>query len=49
MKHFLETVFGWLATSRHDVVESGAIDSSPSEAERRLRELQERGRVQFLP
>ena len=44
MKHLFETVFGWFAVAPE--VNAGAVES---ESDRRLRELQERGRVQFLP
>ena len=42
MKHLFETMFGWLGTTHAD-------DVAAKDAEQRLRELQERGRVQFLP
>jgi hypothetical protein len=44
MKELFETVFGWFAGAPE--VNAGAVES---ESDRRLRELQERGRVQFLP
>ena len=44
MKQLFETVLGWFAVAPE--VNGGAVES---EAERRLRDLQERGRVQFLP
>jgi len=44
MKSLFETVFGWFAIAPQ--VNAGAVES---EADRRLRDLQECGRVQFLP
>ena len=44
MKHLFETVFGWFAIAPG--VNARAVES---ESERRLRDLQECGRVQFLP
>jgi len=44
MKSLFETVFGWFAVAPE--VNARAVES---EADRRLRDLQERGRVQFLP
>ena len=46
MKNLLETVFGWFATSHS--IDAAASTASP-EHERRLRELQEAGRIVFLP
>ncbi len=44
MKSLFETVFGWFAVAPE--VNAGAVES---ESDRRLRNLQESGRVQFLP
>jgi hypothetical protein len=46
MKNLLETVFGWFTTPRS--IDATASTATP-EHERRLRELQEAGRVVFLP
>jgi hypothetical protein len=46
MKNWLETVLGWFAAPRS--VDAAASSATP-EHERRLRELQEAGRVVFLP
>jgi hypothetical protein len=45
MKNLLETVVGWFATPRSADAPAPAIP----EHERRLQELQEAGRVVFLP
>ena len=44
MKHLFDTVLGWFAVAPE--VKAGAVES---ESDRRLRDLQESGRVQFLP
>ena len=44
MKHLIDTVMGWFAVALE--VDERAVES---DSERRLRDLQESGRVQFLP
>jgi hypothetical protein len=44
MRQLLATMVGWFST-----VPDVAVPAAPSESERRLRELQESGQVQFLP
>jgi hypothetical protein len=44
LKNLLDTVFGWFANPRS--VEAPAPTATP---EQRLRELQEAGRIVFLP
>ena len=46
MKNLLETVFGWFAAP---LSVDAAVSAAAPEHERRLRELQEAGRVVFLP
>lgn len=44
MKNLFDTVLGWFAVAPE--VNATAVES---ETERRLRDLQEAGRIQFLP
>jgi hypothetical protein len=44
MKHLFDTVLGWFAVTPE--VNAAAVES---ESDRRLRDLQECGRMQFLP
>ena len=49
MKNWFEMMSSWLSSWNHSdaIVESKAV--SESEQERRLREMQERGRMLFIP
>jgi hypothetical protein len=47
MKQLFEAVVGWLSASAP--IAARPVERASAESERRLRELQESGRVQFLP
>jgi hypothetical protein len=50
MKKSLSTVLGWLSSWREQAAQAEAAQTLPvAEHERRLRELQRSGRMQFLP
>ena len=48
MKKSFNTVLGWLSSWREQAAQAVAAQAVP-EHERRLRELQRSGRMQFLP